>query len=133
MTTAIDSSVVLDVLTADPARAPAALEALRRARRAGLLVACPVVWAELRAFFPSSRRMAEAFSAAQLEFDPFDEASSNLAGEMWQSYRRRGGQRTRLIADFLIGAHAQVRGGRLLTRDRGFFRRYFPGLEVIEP
>ncbi len=133
MTTAVDSSIVLDVLTGDPARGPAALEAMRQARRAGLLVACPVVWAELRAFFPSSRRMTEMFAAAQLEFDPFDEASANLAGETWRSYRRQGGQRTRLVADFLIAAHAQLRGGRLLTRDRGFFRRYFPGLEVIEP
>jgi predicted nucleic acid-binding protein len=37
-----------------------------------------------------------------------------------------------VIGDFLIGAHGQVRGGRLLTRDRGFFRRHFRELEVLD-
>lgn len=50
---------------------------------------------------------------------------------MWREYRASGGKRTRLIADFLIGAHAQVRGGPLLTHDRGFFRRYFTDLQIL--
>ncbi len=133
MITAVDSSVLLDVLTDAPTRAAASLEALRRALRSGPLVACPVVWAEVRAFFADAGRMKEAFASAGIGFDPFDEESSNLAGAIWQLYRRQGGRRTRLVADFLIGAHAQVRAQRLLTRDRGFFRRYFDALEVIEP
>jgi predicted nucleic acid-binding protein len=59
-----------------------------------------------------------------------DLACADLAGATWREYRRRGGSRTRVVADFLVGAHAQVRGGRLLTRDRGFFRRYFKDLRV---
>lgn len=57
----------------------------------------------------------------------------SLAGETWMRYRRQGGQRTRLVADFLVAAHAQIRAGRLLTRGRGFFRIYFEALEIIEP
>jgi hypothetical protein len=131
--TAVDSSVLLDVLTDAPTRAAASLEALRRALRSGPIVACPVVWAEVRAFFADVGRMNEAFASAGIAFDAFDEDSSNLAGAIWQLYRRQGGRRTRLVADFLIGAHAQVRAARLLTRDRGFFRRYFRELEVMEP
>lgn len=44
-----------------------------------------------------------------------------------------GGKRTRLIPDFLVGAHALIRSARLLSRDRGFYRAYFKGLAVLEP
>ena len=44
-----------------------------------------------------------------------------------------GGRRERVIADFLIGAHAQQRSHRLLTRDRGFHRAYFTELSVLDP
>ena len=54
-------------------------------------------------------------------------------GKAWRHYRREGGSRTRLIPDFLVAAHASVRADRLLTRDRGFARRYFPRLVVIDP
>jgi len=43
------------------------------------------------------------------------------------------GRRDRLIADFLVGAHALSRAERLLTRDRGFYRRYFENLSVLDP
>jgi predicted nucleic acid-binding protein len=48
MKTAVDSSVLLDVLGADPEFGEASREALRSAHDAGALVACEVVWAEAR-------------------------------------------------------------------------------------
>jgi len=53
---------------------------------------------------------------------------------MFASYlRRRRAGPTRIVADFLIGAHAALSADRLLARDRGYYRDYFKGLVVLPP
>ena len=48
MTTAVDTSVLLDLLTDDATHGPASVAALRTARAEGRLIACECVLAELR-------------------------------------------------------------------------------------
>ena len=55
------------------------------------------------------------------------------AGHMQRRFRDRGGRRERVVADFLIGAHALLQSDALVTRDAGFYRDYFKGLKVIVP
>ena len=137
MKTAVDTSVLLDVLTADPAFGEASRQALRRAFDAGALVACEVVWAEVRANFASEDVFTRTMDAIGVRFDPVGEAASQLAGRFWRESRRtsraRASGRDRVVADFLVGAHALRQAAALLARDRGYYRGYFSGLRVIDP
>jgi predicted nucleic acid-binding protein len=136
MKTAIDSSVLLDVLGADPQFGEASRAALRIAYDAGALIACEVVWAEVRAHFPTQESFLEDLTTLGVSFDPMTPAAAALAGALWQERRRKGSKhedRNRLVADFLIAAHAHLQADALLTRDRGFYRRYFPNLKLVDP
>lgn len=56
-----------------------------------------------------------------------------LAGKCFLDYRRKGGRKRSPLPDFYIGAHAEVGGMTLLTRDAARYNTYFPALRIIAP
>jgi predicted nucleic acid-binding protein len=131
--TAVDTSVLIDVFTADAGFGRHSQAALARCLQEGSLVACDVVWAELAAGFPGQAALLADMERLGVEFEPLDRVAAMAAGAAWRSYRDAGGDRQRILADFLIGAHAANRADRLLTRDRGFYRAHFARLVVFDP
>lgn len=133
MITAVDTSVLLDVFGADPEFGPRSAKALRRCLAEGSLIACEVVWAETAASFVTATAAETALTGLRVGFSALDASIALAVGQAWRAYRQAGGVRERVVADFLIGAHALDRADRLLTRDRGFYRGYFAGLQIVDP
>ena len=133
MITAVDTSVLLDVLRPDPTYLERSLALLEASTALGPTVMCDLVYAELAAGFEREEELQAFLADTRIRCESPNQHALFLAGRMWRAYRTAGGGRGRIISDFLIGAHARIQAGRLVTRDRGFYRRYFDGLTVVEP
>ncbi len=133
MITAVDTNVLVDVFGKDPKYFDQSAAAIQRCRVEGVLVACAAVWAELIAGFKSANLAAAQLEALGVSMSVTGAPAATAAGEAWRRHREACGSRSRLAADFLIGAHALVQADRLLTRDRGFYRTYFKKLDVLDP
>lgn len=131
--TLVDSSVLLDVLTADARWAAWSEEHLARAADDGLLVINPIVYAEVSTGFDRIEDLDDAIPPSEFTREPLPYEAGFLAGKAFLVYRKRGGARRSPLGDFYIGAHAAVRHYRLLTRDAARYRTYFPSVEVISP
>jgi predicted nucleic acid-binding protein len=131
--TEVDTSVLLDVFGAHPRFGSHCADALRNCLRQGEVVACVAVRSETRVAFPSDHAFFDAMRTLEIGLSSIAEQAATLAGRIHKKHRAAGGKRDRVVADFLIGAHAALQCDRLLTRDRGYYRKYFAGLSVIEP
>jgi predicted nucleic acid-binding protein len=130
---AVDSSVLLDVLTADPHFGDASTQVLADALAQGEVVVCDAVVAEVQAMLDTRDTAMDTLVEFGIRFEATTEQAAVRAGHMQRRFRDRGGRRERVVADFLIGAHALLQCKALITRDAGFFRDYFKGLKLIVP
>ena len=130
---ALDSSVLIDVLIEDQRFAAASEASIGEALSLDDVVVCDAVVAEVQAMLDTSVDLMGVLTTLGIRFDGTAEKAAVRAGHMNRRFRSRGGKRERVVADFLIGAHALLQCDALITRDGGFFRDYFKGLKVIVP
>jgi predicted nucleic acid-binding protein len=133
VTSSVDTSVLIDVLAGDPTYSVSSRHALGRASREGALIVCPVVVAELRAAYRDDAQVRRLLLDLGIHVVDVDMQDGLDAGRIHRAYLHAGGGRDRVVADFLIGAHARNHATRLIARDRGFFRDYFGDLKVWYP
>jgi predicted nucleic acid-binding protein len=132
MKTAVDSSVLFDIVKGAPGAA-AAQAALESALSQGGACVCAVVVAELGRYFASAQDLLDFLADCQIDHDPIDLPSAVEAARIMREYARNKGPRERVAPDFLIGAHASQQADALLTTDAVFFRQFFQKLNVVTP
>jgi predicted nucleic acid-binding protein len=131
--TFLDSNVVIDLLEPASMHGDWARERVAVAIASGPVVTGTTVLAECAGHFPSLAAQLDYFRVLGVAVHSVDAASAYRAGLAHREYRRAGGERTGVLADFLIGGHALTLGATLLTRDRQRFATYFPELTLITP
>ena len=129
----VDSNAVLDVAYRDPRWGSWSRAMMTEAASESVLVINPIVFAEVSIGYASIEDLEEVVPADVFRREPLPFEAGFLAAKCFLAYRRRGGTRISALPDFYIGAHAAVRGYRLLTRDAARYRSYFPTVELIAP
>jgi predicted nucleic acid-binding protein len=129
----VDTNVLVDVLERDPQWWKWSLGQLQTLSVTQQLAINAVIYAELAATHTSAAVLDRKIATMNLSFENIPRAAAFLAGKAFVLYRRRAGQKTGVLPDFLIGAHAEVLGCPLLTRDIRKYSTYFPTVPLITP
>ena len=140
MITAIDTNIFVALWEVDTALSTAAQSALDTALRDGGLVVCPAVFSELMAAPGRDETFVNTFfrdTGIRVEWN-LEERVWRTAGAAFQTYSVRRKKQydpgpRRILADFLIGAHAFHVTRRLLTLDDRFYSAAFPSLTILVP
>jgi predicted nucleic acid-binding protein len=129
----VDTNVLIDVLQDDPQWAEWSIQQLRSQSQVHELVINPVIYAELSVVFESRATLDKVVASMGLNFHELPYDALFLAGKAFIRYRRAGGHKQNVLADFFIGAHAAVSACRVLTRDARRYQTYFPTVGLVLP
>jgi predicted nucleic acid-binding protein len=128
-----DTSVLLDVRTADATWVGWSEGQLQAAGRVGPVLLNPIIYAELAPAFATQAELDEWLDPAVFQRLPLPYAAGWRAAQAFVAYRRAGGAKSSPLPDFYIGAHAEVEGLTVVTRDAARYRTYFPRVPLIAP
>jgi hypothetical protein len=131
--TLVDTNVLIDIAVRDPLWLRWSRPQIEQARKRGSVVINQIIYAEFAMRYATIAEIDSVLPEDEFRREGLPFEAAFAASKAFALYRRQGGARERVLPDFLIGAHAAVRGYPILTRDPAGFRNYFPGVELITP
>jgi len=129
----VDTNVLVDVLEDDPEWADWSIGQLRAQSKIHRLAINPIIYSELSLTFSTVEALDRTIDDLGLTMIEIPRPALFLAGKAFVRYRRQGGKKENVLADFFIGAHAAVSRYPLLTRDTRRYSTYFSGVNLIAP
>lgn len=129
----VDTSVLIDLVLVNSPWRVWAETALLEYQALGELRIDPVVYAEFSIVLPSREALDGMLDHTGIRLVVTPREALFQAGRAHRDYRARGGQRVAILPDFIVGAHAWVDDGVLITRDPRRFQRAFPKLKLVHP
>ena len=129
----VDTNVIADVLSPGSEWQAWSIERIDECRRQDGLSTNEIVFAELSARLSSEADVQMLLARLDIAFERIPTAGLFAAGQAYRKYRAAGGIRPNVLPDFFLGAHAQVAGAPILTRDTRPYRTHFPDVELIAP
>ncbi len=155
MITAIDTNILLDILIPDSQYCETSKSILEKYYHSGTMIICEAVYAELSSVFGSEQQLSTFMLETNIHLKNSNEKILYHSGLQFKKYAGKKSKKNQctqcginlmvscpkcgkayepkqhILADFLIGAHAIEFADLLLSRDRGFYKKYFPELKVI--
>lgn len=129
----VDTNILIDVLADDPQWVEWSAERLREQGRIHELTINPVIYAELSTMFDAVEKLDGVLADMEIGVKEIPRPALFLAGKAFSKYRKGGGSKSGVLADFFVGAHAAVSGFPILTRDSRRYKNYFPTVTLISP
>lgn len=137
MTTALDTNVLSALWNDHDALNRLAAKTLDEVQKESGMVICGAVYAELLGAPGRTEKFVDRFceeAGIVVEWE-LGEKVWRAAGVAFQGYaarrrKQRHAEARRILADFLVGAHALVNGYKLLTLDARVYQAAFPRLGI---
>ncbi|MBB2686187.1 type II toxin-antitoxin system VapC family toxin [Rhizobium sophoriradicis] len=133
MATLVDTNILVDLAVVSSDWHGWSRQKMLDVFREGPVLINPIIYSEFSVRYGDVDEVDRLLPQDEFRRENLPWPAAFAAAQAFRLYRRAGGERERILPDFLIGAHAAIRGYRILTRDPSGYRSYFPSVELITP
>lgn len=129
----VDSCVLLDLFTDDANWADWSENILEKYSQTNSLYINSIVYTEVSIGFKKVEEVEKAITGLGIKVLEMPREALFLTGKVFLKYRKNKGTKISPLPDFFIGAHASISKFKLITRDSGKYKTYFPQVRLIQP